>query len=181
MYIVTYRCYIIESKVKKMYSVGDKVAHPMHGAGIVQEIRRIDIAGKKQDYYAVKFAVGSMITNIPIDSSQKVGLRDILTKDGARNILETFVKLPISNDTNWNKRQRENLIKIKSGDIYQVLEVLKDLMYRDRIKGLSTNERKTLNNAKQIVVSELVLSDFATQSEVENIMKDTIDALVDMD
>lgn len=161
-----------------MYSVGDKVVHPMHGAGIIQEIRCIDIAGQKRDYYAVKFAVGSMTTNIPIDSSQKVGLRDILKKDAAKKVMETFVRLPISADINWNKRQRENLIKIKSGDIYQVLEVLKDLMYRDKVKGLSTNERKTLNSARQIVVSELVLSDFASQSDIENIMNDTIDALI---
>ncbi len=161
-----------------MYSVGDKVVHPMHGAGIIQEIRRIDIAGRTRDYYAVKFAVGSMTTNIPIDNSQKVGLRDILKKDAAKKVMETFVRLPISADINWNKRQRENLVKIKSGDIYQVLEVLKDLMYRDKVKGLSTNERKTLNSARQIVVSELVLSDFASQSDIENIMNDTIDALI---
>ena len=161
-----------------MYSVGDKVVHPMHGAGIIQEIRRIEIAGKKRDYYAVKFVVGSMITNIPIDSSDKVGLRDVIGKDEAKKVIETFVALPVNNDTNWNKRQRENLVKIKSGDIYQVLGVLKDLMYRDKIKGLSTNERKTLSNAKQIILSELVLSAFASENDIENIMNDTIEALI---
>lgn len=161
-----------------MYSVGDKVVHPMHGAGIIQEIRRIEIAGNKRDYYAVKFVVGSMITNIPIDNSEKVGLRDVIGKDEAKKVVETFVALPVNNDINWNKRQRENLNKIKSGDIYQVLGVLKDLMYRDKTKGLSTNERKTLSSARQIVLSELVLSSFASESDIENIMNDTIEALI---
>ena len=161
-----------------MYSIGDKVVHPMHGAGIVQEIRKIDIAGKKQDYYAVKFAVGNMITNIPILNSDKVGLRDIIKKTEAKNVIEYFIALPLSDDANWNKRQRENLVKLKSGDIYQVLGVLKDLMYRDKVKGLATNERKTLNSARQIVISELVLSEYASENDIENILNDTIEALI---
>lgn len=162
----------------KMYSVGDKVVHPMHGAGTIEEIRQIEIAGKKRKYYSVKFAVGSMITNIPIDNSDTIGLRDVIGKEEAKRVLEKFISLPISDDLNWNKRQRENLVKIKSGDIYQVLGVLKDLMYRDKIKGLSTNERKTLGSARQIVLSELVLSAFASESDIENIMNDTIEALI---
>lgn len=161
-----------------MYNVGDKVVHPMHGAGTVEEIRQIEIAGKKRNYYSVKFAVGNMTTNVPIDNSDSIGLRDVIDKDEAKRVIESFIKTPINNDINWNKRQRENMNKIKSGDIYQVVSVLKDLMYRDRIKSLSTNERKTLGSARQIVLSELVLSAFASESDIENIMNDTIDALV---
>lgn len=160
-----------------MYKVGDKVVHPMHGAGTVEEIRQINIAGKKRSYYAVKFAVGNMTANVPIDNIDSIGLRDVIDKDEAKRVIEAFINVPINDDSNWNKRQRENLAKIKSGDIYQVVSVLKDLMYRDKRKGLSTNERKTLNNAKQIVLSELVLSAFASASDIESIMNDTIDAL----
>lgn len=154
------------------------MVHPMHGAGTIEEIRRIDVAGKKKDYYSVKFIVGNMITNIPVENSEAIGLRDVIDADEAKKVIECFINQPISDDINWNKRQRENLAKIKSGDIYQVLVVLKDLMYRDRVKGLSTNERKTLGNAKQIVLSELILSSFASQADIENIMNDTIEALV---
>ena len=161
-----------------MYSIGDKVVHPMHGAGIIEGIRRIEIAGNKKSYYAVKFAVGSMTTNIPIENSDSIGLRNLIGKDEAREVVERFIQLPISKDINWNKRQRDNLLKIKSGDIYKVLEVLKDLMYRDKTKGLSTNERKTLGSAKQIVMSELVLSGFASQSDIESIMNDPLEALI---
>ncbi|MBR0469814.1 MAG: CarD family transcriptional regulator, partial [Clostridia bacterium] len=74
--------------------------------------------------------------------------------------------------------QRDNLVKVKSGDIFQVLTVVKELMYRDKTKGLSTSERKTLGSAKQIVVSELVLSEVADIGDIESIMNDTVEALI---
>ena len=161
-----------------MYNVGEKVVHPMHGAGIVQEVRTIEVLGKKQDYYTIKMAVGGMVTSIPVDNANMVGIRDVIDKTEAKKVIETFRALEITEDGNWNKRQRENLSKLKSGDIYQVLEVLKDLMYRDKKKGLSTNERKTLSSARQIVMSELVLSEFASESDVESILNDTIEELL---
>lgn len=160
-----------------VYSVGDRVVHPMHGAGVIEEIKDMDIGGKKKKYYTVKFAVGSMITNIPVDSADKIGLRDVIDRGEAKKVLESFRTLKIEDDMNWNKRQRENMAKIKSGNIYEVLRVLKELMYRDMKKGLSTSERKTLGSAKQIVVSELVMSGFADVKDIEAIMQDTVEAL----
>ena len=156
-----------------MYSVGDKVVHPMHGAGTIEEIKEIEIVGKKRQYYVLKFAIGNMVTNVPIENSEEIGIRPVIEKQEAKKALQYF-----RDDANWNKRQRDNLIKIKSGDIYQVILVLKELMYREKIKGLSTSERKTLTSAKQIVVSELVLSEVADVSDIESILNDTVDALV---
>ena len=161
-----------------MYNVGEKVVHPMHGAGIVQEIRTIEVLGKKQDYYTIKMAVGGMVTSIPVDNAGMVGIRDVIDKAEAKRVIETFRALEVTEDSNWNKRQRENLGKLKSGDIYQVLKVLKDLMYREKKKGLSTNERKTLASARQIVMSELVLPEFASESDIESILDDTIEELL---
>jgi CarD family transcriptional regulator len=161
-----------------MYAVGDKVVHPMHGAGVIEEIKELEVVGKKRKYYAVRFIIGNMVTNIPIESSDGIGIRNVIDKNEAKKVIECFRTLPIMDDTNWNKRQRENMLKIKSGDIYQVAGVLKELMYRDKTKGLSTSERKTLGSAKQIVISELVLSDFAEVGDIENIMQDTIEALL---
>lgn len=161
-----------------MYNVGDKVVHPMHGAGTVEDIKEIAIAGKKQKYYTVRFAMGSMTTNIPVENSANIGIRDVINKTEAKKVLEYFRDLPITDDSNWNKRQRENMVRIKSGDIYQVLSVLKDLMFREKTKGLSTSERKTLGSARQIAVSELVLSSVAELGDIENIMYDTIEELV---
>ena len=109
-----------------MYSIGDKVVHPMHGAGIVEEIKEMEIAGVKRRYYTVRFAVGNMVTNIPIESCESIGIREVIDKGEAKKILECFRDLPVTDDSNWNKRQRDNMEKIRSGDIYNVLGVLKD-------------------------------------------------------
>ncbi len=161
-----------------MYAVDDKVVHPMHGAGVIEEIKEMEFVGTKRKYYTVRFAMGNMVTNIPVENSDNIGIRDVIDKQEAKKVLETFRKLPVTDDSNWNKRQRENLIRIKSGDIYQVLGVLKDLMFREKTKGLSTSERKTLCSARQIVVSELLMSKVAELSDIESIMNDTIEALI---
>lgn len=161
-----------------MYAVDDKVVHPMHGAGIIEEIKEIEIVGSKRQYYTVRFIMGNMVTNIPVENTGNIGIRSVIDKSEAKKVLEVFRKLPVTDDSNWNKRQRENLIKIKSGDIYQVLGVLKDLMFREKTKGLSTSERKTLGSARQIVVSELLLSKVAELGDIESIMNDTIEALI---
>ena len=161
-----------------MYGIGDKVVHPMHGAGVIEDIREIELAGVKRKYYSVRFAVGNMVTNIPIDNCDSIGIRDVVDRGEAKKILERFRDMPVTDDSNWNKRQRENMEKIKSGDIYKVLSVLKDLMYRERKSGLSTSERKTLGSARQIVLSELILSNIADRADIENILNDTIEVLI---
>lgn len=161
-----------------MYCVGDKVVHPMHGAGTIEEIKEMEIVGVKRQYYVVRFAIGNMVTNVPIESAQGIGIRPVIDKREAKKALQSFRDADVEDDSNWNKRQRENLVKVKSGDIYQVLSVVKELMYRDKTKGLSTSERKTLGSAKQIVVSELVLSEVADMGDIESIMNDTVEALI---
>lgn len=161
-----------------MYCVGDKVVHPLHGAGIIEEIKEMEIVGVKRKYYVVRFAIGNMVTNIPIESSESIGIRSVIDKTEAKKVLQCFRDAEIEDDANWNKRQRDNLLKIKSGDIYQVLAVLKELMYREKSKGLSTSERKTLCSARQIVVSELLLSEVAEMGDIESIMNDTVEGLV---
>ena len=160
------------------YSIGDKVVHPMHGAGTVAGIKEIDIGGKKALYYELSFAVGNMVTNIPVENAEKIGIRSVISRDEAKKVMESFCAYEVYIDNNWNKRQRENLVKIKSGDIYVVLGVLKELMYREQTKGLSTSERKTLGAAKQIVVSELVMSGYADLESVEEIMGDSVELLM---
>lgn len=161
-----------------MFNVGDKVVHPLHGAGTIEEIKEMEIVGKKRKYFVMRFAIGNMVTNIPVENCENIGIRSIIDKQEAKKVLQSFRDADVEDDANWNKRQRDNLVKVRSGDIYQVSAVLKELMYREKIKGLSTSERKTLCSAKQIVVSELVLSEVADISDIESIMNDTVEALV---
>lgn len=161
-----------------MYEIGAKVVHPMHGAATIESIKDIEIAGKKHKYYELRFVIGNMTTNVPVDNIDKIGIRRVIDKETAKKALEHFTLIEIEEEHNWNQRQRDNIDKIKSGDIFQVIEVLKNLMYRDKIKGLSTSERKVLGNAKQIVVSELLSSEIADQKDIECIIEDSVDALL---
>lgn len=161
-----------------MYSVGDKIVYPMHGAGVIESIEERLVLGKKQKYYIMRISAGDMTVMIPADSCEEIGVRDIITKEEATKVLENFRRIPVVEDNNWNKRHRNNMIKIKSGDIYQVSEVVKELMLRDRQKGLSTSERKMLSSAKQIVVSELVMSNVAEKEDIESIIIDTVEQML---
>ncbi|MBQ7793173.1 MAG: CarD family transcriptional regulator [Clostridia bacterium] len=161
-----------------MYSIGDKIVYPMHGAGIIEAIEERVVLGKKQSYYIMRIPAGDMKVMIPKDSCDEIGVRFVIGKDEAGKVLEAFRNAPVEEDNNWNKRHRDNMVKIKSGDIYQVCTVVKELMLRDRQKGLSTSERKMLSSAKQIVVSELVLSSVAGKSDIESIMCDTVEQML---
>lgn len=160
-----------------MYHVGDKIVYPMYGAGVIECIEEKEVLGKKQVYYTMHIEAGDMTVMIPKLKCAEIGVRGVIDKEEATKVLKAFREAPIMEDSNWNKRHRDNLIKIKTGDVYQVLEVVKELMYRDKVKGLSTSERKMLNNAKQILISELVLSTVACEDDIESIMCDSIEAL----
>lgn len=153
-----------------MYCIGDKVVHPMHGAGIINDIKKIIVGGVEREYFVICFIVGNMISDIPVDSCEKIGLRDVISKEQAMKVLDFFRGYDVGDDINWNRRQRENMEKLKSGDIYRVAGVLKELMCREKRKGLSTSERKTLGSARQIILSELIMSEVAGENDIELIL-----------
>ena len=161
------------------YSIGDKVVHPMYGAGTIKNITEIEVIGNKGLYYVLDFIMGNMVIEVPVDNADMIGIRAVISQEEAKNVIERFCTYEICIDSNWNKRQRDNSKKMKSGDIYIVLEVLKELMYRERNNGLSTSERKTMATARQIVVSEIVMSGYADLESVEEIMGDSIDMLIE--
>lgn len=150
-----------------MFSVGDQVVHPMHGAGVIDGIVREKVAGVVQDYYVFKMPVGGLLLKIPIASSRVVGLRSVVPKAEAERLIDALPDLEVEQDGNWNKRYRDNLTRMKSGDLYEVARVIKCLMTRDSRRGLSTGERKMLHTARQILLSELVLAEEALYEEVE--------------
>ncbi|MBR5808684.1 MAG: CarD family transcriptional regulator [Clostridia bacterium] len=161
-----------------MYSIGDKILYPPHGAGVIEGIEERVVLGKKQMYYILKMPSEDMTVMIPTEGSEEIGVRYVITKEEALKVLEAFRKEPVVMDDNWNRRQRENIVKIKSGDIYEVLSVVKALMLREKTKGLSTSERKMLNSSKRIMTSEIVLSGAAGMGDVESILNDTVEELL---
>ena len=161
-----------------MFSVGDKIVYPMHGAGTIDSIEEKDILGEtipeeKQSYYILKMPSDVKVM-IPTAKAEEVGVRNIIDKQSAEKVFKILGQDETEMDKNWNKRYRNNMDKMKSGDIYEVADVVRNLSFKQKEKGLSTGEKKMLNNAKQILVSELVLAEHANKDEVEEQIENKI-------
>ena len=158
-----------------MYKIGDSVVYPMHGAGVIEGIENKEVLGKTQSYYVMRMPIGDIKVMVPMDTAAQVGMRDVIDKSIAQNVLREFRLAKTDVIQNWSKRFRENMVRIKSGDIFEVAAVVKSLMLRDRQKGLSTGEKKMLSNAKQILTSEIVVATGTDHATVENQLYDMID------
>lgn len=150
-----------------MYQVGDRVVHPMHGAGIIESIVQERLGGQLSSYYVFRMPSGGLTLKIPTGSCGAIGVRALSTSGRIREVLSAIPGLEIDRTSNWNRRYRENLNRLKSGDLLEVARVIKGLMWRDREKGLSNGERKMLHSAKQILVSEVVLVEGHTYPDAE--------------
>ena len=158
-----------------MYNVGDKVVYPMHGAGVIDAIEEKEILGEKQSYYILKMP-GEVKVMVPILTAEEHGIRNVIDKAEAEKVINVLEQDETEMEKNWNKRYRENMDKMKSGNIYEIADVVRNLSFKQKEKGLSTGEKKMLHNAKQILVSELVLAEHATQDEVEELVNNKINA-----
>ena len=150
-----------------MFQVGDKIVHPMHGAGIVDSIVQKKINGVVREYYILKLPVGSMMVMIPTENSEEIGVRPVIDGEEADRVIAAIPSIEVDMTSNWNRRYRENMLRLKSGDLLEVARVVKGLTHRDEERGLSTGERKMLHSAKQILISEIVLSQNASYEDVE--------------
>ena len=158
-----------------MFNVGDKVVYPMHGAGTIDSIEEKDVLGEKQSYYILKMP-GEVKVMVPIAKAEQVGVRSIIDKGSADKVFEVLEHDETEMNKNWNKRYRDNMDKLKSGDIYEIADVVRNLSFKQKEKGLSTGEKKMLYNAKQILVSELVFAENSTQNEVEELIDSKINS-----
>jgi len=150
-----------------LFHVGDKIVHPMHGAGIIDSIVSEKRNGVVREYYLLKLPVGGMLVMIPTASCEEIGVRPIVEKEEADRVIAAMPEIEVDMTQNWNRRYRENMLRLKSGDLIEVAKVVKGLMLREGDRGLSTGERKMLHSAKQILISEIVLSQSSSYEEVE--------------
>ncbi len=151
-----------------MFQTGDKIVHPMHGAGVVDSIVEKKVNGVTRQYYILKLPMGSMLVMIPVETSTEIGVRAVVDREEADRIMDAIPTIAVQMDQNGNRRYRENMARLKSGDLLEVARVVKSLMHRDGARGLSTGERKMLHSAKQILISELVLSQSSSYEAIEN-------------
>ena len=150
-----------------MFQIGDKVVHPMHGAGIVDSIVQKKVNGVMREYYVLKLPVRAMVVMVPTENCEEIGVRPIVDREQADRVLAAIPDIQVEMTQNWNRRYRENMERIKSGDLFEVARVVKGLMLRDVQKGLSTGERKMLHSAKQILISEIVMCQSGSYEDVE--------------
>ena len=153
-----------------LFQVGDKIVHPMHGAGLVERIVTQKMNGVAREYYILKIPVGDMLVMVPTQNCAEIGVRAVMGQDEASQILAAIPGIQVEMDANWNRRYRENMLRLKSGNLLEVARVVKCLMIREEARGLSTGERKMLHSAKQILLSELVLAQSITYEEAETRM-----------
>ena len=157
-----------------MFNVGDKVVYPMHGAGTIDSIDKKNILDEEIEYINISMPGGVKVM-VPSNQASKQGLRNIISKDEIGKVFTILENDETAMSDNWNKRYRDNMDKMKSGDIYEVADVVRNLSFKQKEKGLSTGEKKKLNNAKQILVSELVLVENASTVEMEKLVDNKID------
>ena len=151
-----------------MYQVGDKVVHPMHGAGVIDSIVQRKVSGHVQEFYLLKLSVGNMVVMVPTDNTGEIGMRPVVSDTRAKELMSEMEDIEVDMTQNWNRRYRENMVRLKSGDLLEVARVVKGLLRRDSQRGLSNGERKMLHTAKQILISELVLAQSLPYETVES-------------
>ena len=152
-----------------MFKVGDKIVYPMHGAGVIETIEERAILDEKQSYYIIKMP-GEVKVMVPTAKAEEIGVRNIIDKETAGKVINVLEQDSTEMSMKWNKRYRDNVEKMKSGDIFEVADIVRNLSFKQKEKGLSTTEKKMLLNAKQILVSELVLAESKEKEEVEELV-----------
>ncbi|WP_442870411.1 CarD family transcriptional regulator [Aneurinibacillus sp. Ricciae_BoGa-3] len=163
-------------EVDRLFRIGDKIVYPMHGAGVIEAIEEKEVLGQKQKYYVMKMPVGNMQVMIPMAKLEQLGVRSVIDMDALDKVLTILSEEETDLSTSWNRRFRKNMDKMKTGDIYQVAGVVRDLMRREKEKGLSTGERKMLDNARQILISELVLVKDIDQDQAIHLLDEVVNS-----
>lgn len=157
-----------------MFSVGDKIVHPMHGAGVIQKIEEKKILGEVRAYYVLKLPCNDMDVMLPVDSEESVGIRDIVDKSVIDRVIQLLKSPSTAMDANWNRRCRSNMELLRTGDILRVAEVVRNLTRVDRVKKLSAGEKKMLSTARQILISEIILVCDLTKEEAVDLVESSI-------
>jgi len=147
-----------------LYKVGDKVVYPHHGAGTVVKKEVRDVLGTKREYMTIQIAHNDMVVNVPTENAERVGLRRVISEEMVNKVVKALSGSGTQMPKNWNRRFKHNRDKMKTGDIFELAEVVRNLSLRDHEKGLSTGEKQMFVKAKKILASELM---YAKQMDEE--------------
>ena len=141
-----------------MFRVGDKVVYPHHGAAIIKGVEEREVMGEKREYFVLRLSYGDLTLLVPLDNTEEVGIRDVIGRDELEKVFKVLRSKECRMPTNWSRRFKTHVEKLRSGDIYQVAEVVRNLSSRDKEKGLSAGEKRMLAKARQILLSEITFA-----------------------
>jgi CarD family transcriptional regulator len=137
------------------FKAGDRVVYPHHGAAIIERTETKEVFGQSTEYLVLRMAHGEMMLSVPVDKAEEVGMRWPISGEDVEDLFEVLQRRDVREPANWSRRFKNHQEKLKSGDVYQVAEVVRNLALRDRDKGLSAGEKSLYNKARSVLVSEL--------------------------
>ncbi len=161
-----------------MYEVGDKVVYPHHGAGTVVKKEWKTVLGQDREYLTIQITHNDMVVNVPSENAERVGLRSVIDEIVVDQVLEVLHGSGTKMPKNWNRRFKHNRDKMKTGDIFELAEVVRNLSLRDQEKGLSTGEKQMFVKAKKILASELMYAKGLGESEAAAWLEDVLTMVV---
>ena len=156
------------------YSVGDTVVYPHHGAGIVESTERRDLNGTPCDYLVLRMTYGDLTLMVPAEKCQEVGVRDVVSGEEVERVLDVLRNTRGEKKGSWSRRFKENFEKLRSGDVFLVAEVVRNLTVRDAEGNLSAGERRMLVNAKQLLLSELSVAVGKSEAETDELIREVM-------
>jgi CarD family transcriptional regulator len=139
-----------------LYKVGDKVVYPHHGAGTIVKREEREVQGETREYLTIKILHNDMTVNVPAENAERVGLRKVIDEEAVKKVVTYLTSGGTEMPKNWNRRFKHNRDKMKTGDVFELAEVVRNLSLRDGEKGLSTGEKQMYVKAKKILASELM-------------------------
>ena len=157
------------------FKAGDRVVYPHHGAAIVKKKEKREAFGRETEYLILEMAHGDMTLSVPVDKVDEVGMRWPISVEDVEDLFEVLRRRDVREPANWSRRFKNHQEKLKSGDVYQVAEVVRNLALRDRDKGLSAGEKTLYQKARSVLVSEL---SFALDVSEDDAMDKVDEALV---
>jgi CarD family transcriptional regulator len=163
-----------------VFDVGDKVVYPHHGAGTVvrKEIRTV--LGEEREYLTIQILHNDMVVNVPTENAERVGLRKVIDEEMVERVVEVLHGTGTTMPKNWNRRFKYNRDKMKTGDIFELAEVVRNLSLREQEKGLSTGEKQMFVKAKKILASELMYAKDLDEDETAEWLEQVLDGVGDI-
>ena len=157
-----------------VFSVGETVVYPHHGAALIEAIETRVIKGEPKQYLVLRVAQGDLTVRVPAENAEIVGVREVVGEEGLGKVFDVLRAPHTEEPTNWSRRYKANLEKLASGDVNKVAEVVRDLWRREKDRGLSAGEKRMLAKARQILVSELALAEGTNEDKAELVLDEVL-------